>query len=61
MSYPGGVGLTSKKNWVGSQVNLFLLRVKKFRFESGIFRVRSGRKILTCFAMSSGASLAFFF
>ena len=32
-----------QKNRIGSRVNLFLLRVKKIGFESGIFRVGSGR------------------
>ena len=48
---------------VGSWVNLFLLRVKKIGFGSGIFRVGSGRvgsgqKILTHFAMSTPYSMA---
>ena len=43
----------SQKIRVGSRVNPFLLRVKKIEFESGIFRVGLGQKILTHFAMSS--------
>ena len=40
------------KTQVGSQVNLFLLRIKKIRFRLNIFQVESGQKIVAHFAMS---------
>ena len=53
------------RGWVGSRVGLdwpvkmgwvmgqpILLRVKNIEFGTGIFRVGSGQKILTCFVMS---------
>ena len=49
----GGSGVDPHKTRVGSRVNPFLLRVKKIEFGSGIFRVGSGQKILTRFAMST--------
>ena len=42
-----------QKTRVGSRVNPFLLRVKKIGFGSSIFRIGSGQKILTRFAMST--------
>ena len=47
MGYLGRVGLTCKKK-VGSRVNPFLLRVKKFGFRSGIFRVESANSDSFC-------------
>ena len=41
-----------QKTQIGSQVNPFLLRIKKIRFGSSIFQVESGQKFLTRFAMS---------
>ena len=52
----GRVGLTRKKHGLGHGSTHFLLWVKKIGFESSIFWVRSGQKILTCFAMSNFAT-----
>ena len=38
---------------VRSRVNLFLLRIKKIEFKTGIFQVRSGQKNSDLIAMSS--------
>ena len=54
MSYPGWFKSGwPQRNQVGSQVNPFLLWIKKIRFMLGIFRVGSDRKILTRFTRST--------